>query len=134
MDLACGWLWCFFGVTQNITERKRRELDAVLLAELNKELAQLTDAGDIMRDAGEKIALHFGASRVSFAEIDKAGDESTVRHAYVHGTGVSTVGSYRLADLKSEDCIAELRVVCAVVFVVFVCVFCFAFLFVVFWF
>src|SRR3569833_2240101 len=109
MDLASGRQRRFLGVAQTITGRKRRERDAVLLAELNKELAQLTDAGDIMRVAGEKIALHFGASRVSFAEIDKAGDESTVRHDYVHGTGGSTVGSYRLADLMSEDCIAELR-------------------------
>lgn len=115
MDLASGMQRRLLGVTQNITERKRRELNAVLLAELNKELAQLTDAGDIMRVAGEKIALHFGASRVSFAEIDEAGDDSAVRHDYVHGAGVSTIGSYRLADLMSEDCVAELRAERAVV-------------------
>ena len=61
------------GVTQNINDRKQRELNAAFLVELSDVIRPLTDSDDIQREVTRLLGRQLGASRVVFAEINQDG-------------------------------------------------------------
>ncbi|MDX2005320.1 MAG: PAS domain S-box protein [Meiothermus sp.] len=96
-------------VLVDITGRKEAEREAALLAGLGGDLARLEEPGEIMRVAGERVARHFGASRVYFARLDEGADTSEVLYDWSAEGGAGTVGTYRLGRHFSEGFLAELR-------------------------
>ena len=57
---------CYFN---DITEKKRNQLNRELMHEINQDLARTWDENAILKAVGEKIGRHFSADGVTFAEI-----------------------------------------------------------------
>lgn len=62
----------------DITDRKRREANLAVLAEISKDLVRLTDVGETWEAVGAKIGEHFKVSRCNFVEIDAANDRVVI--------------------------------------------------------
>jgi PAS domain S-box-containing protein len=63
----------FSGITQNITERKRAELNAEFLSSVTQDLAQLQTANEMMRVVSAKIGAYLNVESCIFVEIEEAG-------------------------------------------------------------
>ena len=97
------------GVTQNITDRKRRELNVVFLAELAEELTRLSSPDDILRAAGEKVKRYFGVSRLAFVTVNEAANQVTAVYESYEPDLVGGLGTQRLSDYVSEDDLLEFK-------------------------
>ncbi len=65
------------GLNLDITERKRREANLVLLAEIAGNFNQLTAPDEIMQAIGARVGAFLGVKSCNFARIDEARDEVT---------------------------------------------------------
>ncbi|MDX2007999.1 MAG: PAS domain S-box protein [Meiothermus sp.] len=97
------------GVSRDITERRRRELEQELLAGVSDVAARQSDPAVILRDTSERIARHFGASRVILTETDEAAGRATVLHEWRSEGLPSLKGSYPLEDYVSPGALEQLR-------------------------
>ena len=100
---ADGTVEAVAGSTRDITQRKRRELNLAFLAEIQKALAPLSSAADILRAAGERIAERLHLTRCLLVEINETADEATVLVDHCAEGEPSLVGAYRIADFHTED-------------------------------
>ncbi|MFZ2653020.1 MAG: response regulator [Burkholderiaceae bacterium] len=90
------------GAFMDITQRERRERNLAFLAEMQKLLAPLTSAEDIMRRASERIAAHLNLQHCLLAEVDEAAEQLTILHDHHAADASSLVGVYRIADFRPE--------------------------------
>lgn len=60
----------WFGAAADITERRRSEVNAAFLAEIQEGFSRLSDSETIMALVGEKLLRHLGVSRVGCREVD----------------------------------------------------------------
>lgn len=92
-------------VFRDITERKRQEANLAFLNKVSGDLERLTKVDEIMSSLGTRIGEHFRVQRCSFAEINEAAGEITVRHAWYREGYVDSVGfrTVRLHDFISEE-------------------------------
>ncbi|NTU79071.1 MAG: response regulator [Chloroflexales bacterium] len=98
-----GKLWRLIGSTVNITEHKRRELNAGFLGDITADLALLTSDSEMMRRAGEKIANHLYLSRCLFCEVEQAVGQVTIFDEYREQDLPSLKAVHRAEDWVSED-------------------------------
>ena len=96
-------------VFNDVTERKRREANLALLAEVAEDLASLETIGDIMRKVGAKVGTHFGAFACAFTEIDEATDTGVVNYGWNRADAPSLVGTYRISDIANESFLRDAR-------------------------
>ncbi|MBX7223835.1 MAG: PAS domain-containing protein [Blastocatellia bacterium] len=96
------------GITQDITERKRRQMNAELLAGLGVDFARLSNTQEILEVVSEKIGHYLEAHHCSFSEIDKTSQVAHVRTDWHLPGMVSLVGTYQLADWITEGLRQEL--------------------------
>jgi PAS domain S-box-containing protein len=94
---------------RDVTERKRRESNAAFLVDLVEGLARPSSPDEIVRAAGERTKRHFGVSRLTFAVVDEAADEVTAIYDNREQGLVGAVGTRRLSDYASEDCLREFK-------------------------
>jgi len=99
----------YMGVTQNVTDRKRRESNTNFLAELDMELDGLRVETDIMRTAASRIARQIGCDNVAFTEVDDAVDTAEVLYVLNPSPRASPDHVYRIADFLSAGYLADLR-------------------------
>jgi PAS domain S-box-containing protein len=93
----------------DITERKRRESNLGLLAEVSQDLAQLTNIDTTMAQLGARLGAHFDVDRVIFAEISEDGQESRISHEW-HQPGLPDMrGAYTTSDYFSPEFAQLLR-------------------------
>ena len=97
------------GVFRDITDRKRRETQVALLADVGDDFARLTSPGDIMRVVGEKIYRHFGLDRLAFAYVDETADTVTSIHDRCSEGLPPAQGILRLSNLVSDAFLRRLR-------------------------
>ena len=95
---------CFVAVAFNdITERKRREAQMVLLNEVNENLLQVDSIDDTMNTLCEILGVHFDAAVCAFSEVDETEGIVNVRFVW-HLPGVpSPSGIYRISDYHSDE-------------------------------
>ena len=86
----------------DITERAHRERNLAFLAEMQAALAPLASATDIMRVASQRIAEHLQLKHCLLVEIDEAAHSLTVLHDHHAADATSLVGTYRIADFRTE--------------------------------
>ena len=90
-------------VFQDITERKQREQNAALLAEIGKDLSLLSTPDDLMQAVGERLGDFLGAAACIFADVDEAQNEATIHHGW-NVEGVSSLQqTFRLTDYFGEE-------------------------------
>ncbi|MFN6571044.1 ATP-binding protein [Dendronalium sp. ChiSLP03b] len=90
-------------VFNDITDRKRREQNQAMLAEITDELVGLEDIAETMNRLGEKIARYFGAAQCVFGEFTKDLETATVAHGWKVDDAISLKGTYRTEDFFSEE-------------------------------
>lgn len=69
---------------QDITERKRREDNLAVLADIAEELSKVSTCEEIIEAVGNRLSNYMGISRCVFAQIDQAGDTMMVQHSWDH--------------------------------------------------
>ncbi len=99
----------FVGVSQNITSRKRAELNAAFLAGISGDFSRLCNADDIMRIVGEKVYRHLGISRLVFVNVNKTVDEVTGAYEVHDPDVIDCRLEYKLRGLISEECCRQLQ-------------------------
>jgi len=71
---------------QDITERKRREVEDAFIIGVNEDFAHLASPPEIMLAVGKKMMAHFELSRVAFAYVDEdAGRVSVIHDEHLPG-------------------------------------------------
>ena len=93
----------------DITARKRHEANLAFLAEVNAELAELTDPDRTMQMLCEKIARHFGAGFCAFSPVDDAAGTVTVQYVWHQPDAPDPRGTYRLSDYHGPDVLHKMR-------------------------
>ncbi|WP_083891494.1 CheR family methyltransferase [Fibrella aestuarina] len=96
-------------VFKDITEGKRREANAVFLADVSEVFAHLTVSDDVMKVVGEKMAAYFGTSRLTFTRVDEAADQATVLYDVHHPDLPDSLGDWRMSDLISPGFVHQFR-------------------------
>jgi PAS domain S-box-containing protein len=97
------------GTVQDITTRKRAELNAALLADIGQNLTVLADEQEIIKMCGEKIGQHFGCDQCVFAEFDESADTATVIYAWRKNEKTfDATGTYRMEDFVTREIQATL--------------------------
>lgn len=96
-------------VYDDITERKYRELNSVLLAAISKDIVAVNKAEDIMQSAGEKIYRHFGLSRLVFAYANEQTDSITIIYEKKENGLTGFPGEQTLSAFISGDLLRILK-------------------------
>ncbi|MDF2557649.1 MAG: putative sensor kinase [Bacillales bacterium] len=93
----------WFGEAYDITERKKREENLSFLAEISKDLSNLSSANEIMNTIGEKIGRHLNITNCLFAEVNELKDELIVRYAWHHEDDLNVIGERKLSSFVTEE-------------------------------
>jgi PAS domain S-box-containing protein len=91
------------GSIQDITERKRAELNAAFLAEVGSDLVRVSDPADIVRIVGERLNAFLGVSMCAFAEISETADSATINYEWHENDVPSLLGVYRLPEFVTPE-------------------------------
>ncbi len=96
-----------YGVNFDVTERKRAELHARFLLELDAALAPLADAEEIEQTAVERLGAYLGVDSCYFAQI--TGSCAAIHREYRSGGtgGTGLVGEYGLESYFSPDALEQ---------------------------
>jgi PAS domain S-box-containing protein len=92
-----------FVVAHDVTERKRREIDLALLAELAVEFAHRSSAEQIMAAVCTRLAAHLDVATCLVTAVDETTDGALVEYAWDRDGGLEVAGPQRLSDLVSEE-------------------------------
>ncbi len=90
-------------VSRDVTDRKRSELNAALLAAINEEIALLTDVFQVLQAVGAKIGGHLNLTSCVFVEVDETSKVVEVTHEWRGDSVPPTVGKHRMEDYFTED-------------------------------
>lgn len=93
----------FVGITKNITERKRAELNAQFLAEISQEMAQVTDEDQLAETVGKKLNSYLNVSVCAFIEIDEKATQVTINHEWHSKDSFALTGVYNLSEFVSDE-------------------------------
>lgn len=88
---------------EDITERKRRELNAALLDEIGKDLSVLSTPDEVIEAVGTRLGEFLDASSCIFADVDEAKNEATIHHGWNTAHVPSLKQTFRLADYFGEE-------------------------------
>lgn len=112
------WLECVFSplgesgrgklaiLFKDITERKRREANLALLAEVSRDLVGLASIDETMTALGAKIGRHFGVRQCVFAEHMDEYKTSITSYGW-HAEGARDLkGGYRTRDFFTDEMVA----------------------------
>ncbi|HEX6983225.1 MAG TPA: PAS domain-containing protein [Balneolaceae bacterium] len=90
------------GTVQDITGRKREEMNSHFLAGLSKELQAISDPDEIMAATAEMLGEHLEVDRCAYAEVEGDEDSFTITGDYTRGDMISIVGNWQMSAFGSE--------------------------------
>jgi PAS domain S-box-containing protein len=88
---------------RNITEQKRANLNAELLATVRDDLAEITEVGDIVQMVGDRLHRYLNISSCAFVEINERADEAVIHHHWHQSHVPTLVGVYTLPQFVAEE-------------------------------
>ena len=91
------------GSIQDVTERKRAELNAAFLAEVGNDLVRVSTPADIVGIVGERLNAFLGVSMCAFVEINETADSATINYEWHEKDVPSLAGVYRLPDFVTPE-------------------------------
>lgn len=95
-------------VFNDITDRKRREMNAAFLNGVSEMVMSLSTPQEIVQALGEQFNRFFGASVVTFIQINETKDEASVTNDWSQTGGLSLIGKYNLPEYVSDEFRAEM--------------------------
>src|SRR5262249_4353129 len=99
----------YIGSVVYLTETKQAELNTQFIKQLDFELAEITEADEIIRWATSRLGEYLGAASCYVIEVNPAADLAIVHKSW-HGwrqDGKSIVGEYRISDFVPPECLDE---------------------------
>ncbi|WP_247654227.1 MULTISPECIES: PAS domain-containing protein [Microvirga] len=93
----------FFALYEDITERKRRERNAELMAEIGQDLSVLSSPDEIIQTVGARLGHFLHASGCIFADVDEVNNEATIHHGWNATDVPSLKQTFRLADYFGDE-------------------------------
>ncbi|MBE9047811.1 PAS domain S-box protein [Pleurocapsales cyanobacterium LEGE 10410] len=87
----------------NITDRKRREQDRVMLLEVSQELVSLDNIAETMNSLGKKIGQYFGVNQCVFSELSEDFEISVTNYGWNVEGSPSLIGRYRMGDFLTDE-------------------------------
>lgn len=90
-------------VFDDITERKRREANLALFAEIAEDFARLASETEIMRSIGERLAKHLRLDGFNFSEFDEQLDAATIKYSWNTADVPQLAGTFRHANFHLTD-------------------------------
>ncbi|UYZ59685.1 PAS domain S-box protein [Hymenobacter latericus] len=87
----------------DVTERKRRELNVALLAEVSHDLSVLSASDDIMQAVTKRVGAYLALSGCYFVDVDDIGGILTVNQGWSAAEVQSLKQSYRLDEYLTEE-------------------------------
>ncbi|MES2661390.1 MAG: PAS domain S-box protein [Verrucomicrobiota bacterium] len=100
---ATGTVTRLLAVSRDVTERRRSELNAALLAFVSQEIPLLTDISEILQTVGASVGAHLGVASCVFVEVDETSGTVEVTHEWRRDNVPSALGRYRLDDYFTEE-------------------------------
>jgi PAS domain S-box-containing protein len=94
-------------VLNNITERKRREQNQLLLSEISVELVAMDSIDKTIETLGEKIGNYFKVTWCQFAELTGDFETSAASYGWHRKTVASLNGTYSMRDFLSDEQLAK---------------------------
>jgi PAS domain-containing protein len=94
---------CFAVLYHDITDKRRREANAVFLDCVTSELATLSTSEDILETVGAMIGEYLHVSSCSLVDIDDEAGEVTIHHNWQLGSTPSLLQTFRLKDYLNEE-------------------------------
>jgi PAS domain S-box-containing protein len=89
-------------LTQDITERKRREANFAFLTEVDRDFASLSSADEIIEKVGAKIGSYLNIETCNFCEVNDPGDEITVIFDWHRDGTPGLRRTFRISDYYSD--------------------------------
>jgi PAS domain S-box-containing protein len=86
----------------DISDRKRVDLNAALLADLSQAFARLPSVHEAARNVSEQLVQRLGLSRCLLGEVDPATDTIRIFHQHSHDPEPSQAGDYRISDFLTD--------------------------------
>jgi PAS domain S-box-containing protein len=91
------------GVNFDVTERKRKELNAGFLLELSTKVRTLSKADEIERTVIESLGTYLQVTNCNVSTVDVTNDWLEVHQNYQQGGGVRLGGGYKLSDYIAPE-------------------------------
>ncbi len=98
------------GLSQDVTARKRRELNIAFLADTQKIFAPLTSVSEIVQRVAERTARHLGLAHCLVFDSQEAGKEAILLYEHHASAALSLAGRFHPAEFATE---AEQRALAA---------------------
>ncbi len=96
-------------VFSDITERKIREANLALLADIAEDFEHLASETEIMQAIGARLAGYLKLGGISFAEVDEERESVTVKYNWNASDVPQIVGTFRFADHMTEEFVDMMR-------------------------
>lgn len=90
-------------VFNDITERKRREANLALLAEITDDLTRLTTPDEIIEAVGARLGAYLHLSNCVFQDVDDERGLITSHHAWSSEGAPNVKQTFRIADYLTEE-------------------------------
>ena len=87
----------------DVTERKRQEMNLAFLADVTADLVSLTNIDEVMNALAARIGKHFSVAGVVFSEISEDGDTLTVKHDWHRSDFPELKGIHKVKDYLSPE-------------------------------
>jgi PAS domain S-box-containing protein len=88
----------------DLTEPKRREANLAFLTDISEDLANLSNADEIIQTVSAKLGRFLNISSCVFAEIDEKADTASVQYWWQARSGEpSPSGTHKLSEFTSDD-------------------------------
>lgn len=96
------------GITEDITERKYRQLNATFLSDLTTEFSRLSSQKEILQIAGMRMRQYFNVSSLTCAIVNEAANEFTVVYDSNQQNPISVLPQ-RLSDYVNGNFLREIK-------------------------
>lgn len=104
-----GTIVRWVGISTDITERKQRELNALLLADIGKDFVRALSPEEIVRVVGARVRRYFGVSRLTIADVNESAGEATGIYESHEPNAVSALTTQPLSTYLSEAALHEFK-------------------------
>ncbi|MGF1590936.1 MAG: PAS domain S-box protein [Pleurocapsa sp.] len=91
------------GVTRDISDRQRTELNREFLATVSQSLVEATCVDEIVQTVGAGLSRYLDIASCVFVEINEQADEAVVNYDWHQGDQASLIGVYSLPELITDE-------------------------------
>ncbi|URD52427.1 ATP-binding protein [Chroococcidiopsis sp. CCNUC1] len=96
-------------VYQDVSDRKRREANLALLAQIAEDSSRLASEEAIMKSTGERLATHLRLDGFNFSYVDERHESVTIKYSWNAADVPQLLGTFRFAEYMTEESTRTMR-------------------------